>query len=96
MIFGASSSPAICASTSRALRLESRDTLACVVGWTERGMTITPIIDDTKLNGSDEGLPMQLRLTSASSFALRTSNLDHADPQHPAGCGVQIPGATGL
>jgi len=46
-------------------------------------MTITPIIDDTKFVGSDNGLAVPLRRTSTAAFALRITNLDHADPPTP-------------
>lgn len=45
--------------------------------------TITPVIDDKTFAGSDKGLALPLRRTSAGSFALRISNLDHADPPPP-------------
>ena len=44
---------------------------------------ITPVIDDTAFAGSDKGLALPLRRTSAGSFALRISNLDHSDPPTP-------------
>lgn len=44
---------------------------------------IAPVIDDTMFAGSDKGLAVPLRRTSSSSFALRISNLDHADPPAP-------------
>jgi hypothetical protein len=44
---------------------------------------IAPVIDDKTFAGSDKGLPLPLRRTSAGSFALRISNLDHADPPQP-------------
>ena len=37
--------------------------------------TITPIIDDKTFAGSDKGLAVPLRRTSAGAFALRISNL---------------------
>src|SRR5215471_6083482 len=49
----------------------------------EGTMTITPIIDDTKFAGSDKGLAVPLRRTSTAAFALRITNLDHADPPTP-------------
>jgi hypothetical protein len=45
--------------------------------------TITPIIDHKTFAGSDKGLALPLRRTSAGAFALRISNLDHADPPAP-------------
>src|SRR5437016_788423 len=57
--------------------------------------TITPIIDDTTFAGSDQGLALPLRRTSAGSFALRISNLDHADPPAPYQPGG-VPRATGF
>jgi len=46
-------------------------------------LAINPVIDDTNFTGSDKGLPVPLRRTSSASFALRITNLDHADPPAP-------------
>lgn len=44
---------------------------------------IAPVIDDTTFAGSDKGLAVPLRRTSAGSFALRIANLDPSDPPAP-------------
>src|SRR5882724_7498707 len=44
---------------------------------------ISPVIDDATFSGSDKGLALSVRRTSAGSFALRIVNLDHADPPAP-------------
>jgi len=57
--------------------------------------TITPVIDDRTFAGSDKGLALPLRRTSAGAFALRISNLDHADPPAPYQAGG-VPRAAGF
>src|SRR5262249_51321829 len=42
-----------------------------------------PVIDDRTFANSDQGLPVPARRQSADGFALRISNLDHADPPPP-------------
>lgn len=50
-------------------------------------LSISPVIDDKKFIGSDKGLVVPLRRTTAATFALRIGNLDHSDPPAPYSAG---------